>query len=293
MLPLHQSGPCPGLTCGTRINSATKVDARATQRRGRSGQARVGGAAGATGHAHSWSARRDMCRRIHELRGTCLPGCAQRPRSPRGTCPALEPSNGHNANMPIPGPGRGACPAEIQPYKGHVQCWPARPDMCRRIHALRGTCLPGHAQRPWSLCGICPVLVPDNGHNANMPIPGPRRGTCPAGFEPSKGHVQCWPAARDMPCGICALQGTCPMLVRAVGHALRDLSPPRDMSGVGPRRGTCPVGFEGCEGHVQRWVLTLGMSRGGQEATPPALPRLRAIRVQGLRVPRPVPGVSR
>jgi hypothetical protein len=185
---------------------------------GRRGRARVGGG---IGHAHSWSARRDMCRWIHAFRGTYLPGHAQSPRSlrgtcpvlvtsnghnanmpipgpRRGTCPALVPSNGHNANMPVPGLGRGTCPAGFEPWKGHVQCWSARPDMCRRIYTFRGTCGPGRAQRPRSLRGTCPVLVPSNGHSANMPIPGPRRGTCPAGFEPCKGHVQGWPPARGM-----------------------------------------------------------------------------------------------
>ena len=232
------------------------------------GQARVGGGGraaavgGATGHAHSWSARRDMCRGIHALRGTCLPGHAPRPRPLSGTCPALVPSNGHNANMPIPGPRRGTCPAGFQPSKGHVQCWSARPDMCRGIHAFRGTCLPGRAQRPrfhsaghaqcWSramdIMPICPSLA-----RARRDMPS---GTCPT---PCEGHAQ-----RNQPQDMSAgRQGHVPRVLRAA----------RDMSSGGCSRWACPG--------------------DGQEATPPALPGPRAIRVQGLRVRRPVPGVSR
>jgi hypothetical protein len=144
------------------------------------------------------------------------------------------------------------------PSAGHAQCW----------------------SRATDIMPICPSLARAEGHvqpdfspSRDMSSIGPRRATCPAEIEPFKGHV--------------------PSLARADAHALRDFGPPRDMSSAGLGRGTCPAGFEGCEGHVQRRVLTLGMSRGGQEATPPALPGPRAIRVQGLRVRRPVPGVSR
>ncbi len=250
MLPLHQSGPCTGLTCGTRINSATKVDARATQGRGRAagrcGRAvRPGGAAGRCAGGR--------CGRCH---GTCpFLVCAkiqvlQDPCTPRDM-PSVGPQQWTYCQYAHPWPRRGTCPEGSRPCNGQVQCWSTRRDMSCRIHALRGTCLPGRAET-CPLSGTCPALVPSTGHTANMPIPG-----------------------------------------RAEGHVLRDLGPAMDMSSVGLRGGTCPVGFGGYEGHVQRWVHTLGMSRGGQEATPPALPGPQATRVRGLRVPRPVPGVSR
>ncbi len=186
-------------------------------------------------HAHPRPAPRDMSSGIHAL---------------RGTWPMLVPRYGHKANMPIPGPRRGTCPADFQPGKGHAQRWPARRDMSRGRAAFRGcrssartealTRSAGHGQcwfRGMDIRPTCPSLARAEEHvqrnfspAMDMPIPGPREGTCPADFHPCKGHAQCWPARRDMCSGFPRLQGTCPVFTWAVGHVHWWSRVPRGMS---------------------------------------------------------------